>query len=75
MLRLNGFVTEIDSMHRKLANNFKQADKMNAKFIIIVGEGEINSDILTIKNNNTKEEYKVKSEELIDFLDEHLKED
>ena len=28
-----------------------------------------------IKNNNTKEEYKVKSEELIDFLDEHLKED
>lgn len=75
MLRLNGFVAEIDSMHRKLANNFKQADKMNAKFIIIVGEEEVNSDILTIKNNNTKEEYKVKSEELIGFLDEHLKED
>ena len=70
-LRLNGFITEIDYNNRNLKNNFKNADRFNAKFIIIVGESEKDSGILTIKNNQTKEEYKIDHDELIDFLDEH----
>lgn len=71
-LRMNGFITEIDYMNRKIGNNFKQADRMNAKFIIIIGEEEKQTNILTIKNNHTKEEYKVDIKDLIDFLDENL---
>ena len=71
-LRLNGFITEIDYNNRNLKNNFKNADRLNTKFIIIIGEEEKNSDILTIKNNKTKEEYKINHDELIDFLDEKL---
>lgn len=71
-LRMNGFITEIDYMNRKIGNNFKQADRMNAKFIIIIGEEEQQSNILTVKNNHTKEEYKVDIKDLIDFLDDNL---
>jgi len=71
-LRLNGFITEMDYNSRNLKNNFKNADKLNTKFVIIIGEEEKNSGILTIKNNETKEEYKVEHDELVDFLDENL---
>ncbi|MEG0618540.1 MAG: histidine--tRNA ligase [Bacilli bacterium] len=74
-LRLNGFTVEMDYMSRKLTNNFKQADKLNSEFIIIIGEEEIKNKTLTIKNNKTKEEYKIKETEVIDFLDEFIKGD
>ena len=73
-LRLNGFNVDIDYMNRKIQNNFKQADRLKAKFVIIIGEDEVNNNILTIKDNHTKEEYKVNTLDIIDFLDEKLSE-
>ena len=75
ILRMNGFSSEIDGMSRNIKGNFKQADRLGAKYIIIIGEEEVKSNILTIKNNNTKEEYKMNLEELIDFLDENIEEE
>lgn len=72
IMRMNGFSVDMDYMSRKLGNNFKQADRLNAKFVCIIGSNEIESNILTIKNNQTKEEYKIKKEDLIDFLDEKI---
>lgn len=74
-LRLNGFITEIDYNSRNLKNNFKNADRLNSKFIIIIGEEEKNTNIITIKNNKTKEEYKIPFEEIIKFLDNNIIED
>lgn len=71
-LRLNGFNTEMDYLNRNLKNNFKNADKINCKYVIIIGEEEVNSNIITVKDNSTKEEFKVKIEDLIDFFDEKL---
>ena len=71
-LRLNGFNVDIDYMNRKIANNFKYADRLKAKYVIIIGEDEVKSNILTIKDNNTKEEFKVNTLDIIDFLDEKL---
>ena len=69
-LRMSGYKTDMDFMSRNLKSNFKQSERLNSKYIIIVGEEEVKTNILTIKNNETKEEYKVKLEELIDFLDD-----
>ncbi len=71
-LRLNGFKTDIDYLDRNLKSNFKQADRLDSKYIIIIGDEEIESKKLTIKDNKTKEEYKVAFEDLIEFLDERL---
>ena len=73
-IRMNGFTADMDYMNRNIKSNFKQADRLNAKYVIIVGEEEINSNILTLKDNKTKEEYKIEVEELIDFLDSKIEE-
>lgn len=74
-LRMSGFKTEIDYMGRKLPANFKQADRLNATYIIIIGEEELKNNILTIKNNKTKQEYKIETKELINFLDDNIEEE
>ena len=71
-LRLSGFSVEMDYDNRNLKSNFKSADKLGVKYIIIIGEEEIKSKVLTIKNNESKEEYKVDLENIIEFLDEKL---
>jgi len=75
IIRMNGFKADIDEMSRNIKGNFKQADRLNAKYVIIIGEEELNTNILTIKNNNTKEEFKIKIEDLIEFLDKNIEED
>lgn len=75
IIRMNGFKADIDEMSRNIKGNFKQADRLNAKYVIIIGEEELNTNILTIKNNNTKEEYKVNIEDLIEFLDKNIEEE
>ena len=73
-LRLSGFSVDIDSLNRSMKSNFKQADRKKARFILIIGESERNENVLTIKNNHTKKEYKVSIDELIDFLDDMMDE-
>lgn len=71
-LRMNGFNVDLDYLERNMKNNFKHADKLKAKFIIIIGDDEVTNKIITVKNNETKEEFKVKLENIVEFLDEKL---
>lgn len=74
-LRLSGFKADTDYMNKNIKANFKQADKKNAKFLILLGEDELEQNLLTVKDNHTKEEYKIQKEELIAFLDEAFEEE
>lgn len=73
-LRMNGFTIETDYLNRNLKGNFKQADRLGAKFIVLIGEDEQKEHIYTIKNNDTKEEYKIDQDYIVMFLDEKLEE-
>ena len=80
-LRLNGFRVETEYMGRALKGQFKQADRLNAKFLIILNdevapeqiaeaiEDEVKDNILTVKDNHTKETTMVKEAEIDDYLD------
>lgn len=72
VLRMNGFNSDMDYMNRNIKSNFKQADRLNSKYVIIIGEEEVNSNILTIKDNKNKEEYKINVEEIVEFLDKNI---
>ena len=74
IIRMNGFSSDVDSMSRNIKGNFKQADRLNTKYIIIIGEEELKTNILTVKNNKTKEEYKVNIKDIIEFLDKNIEE-
>ena len=47
---------------------FKLCDKVNPKYIIIIGETERLNGIYTVKNSDTKVQENVKKEDLISYL-------
>ena len=55
-LRRQGFTVERDYLNRKLKAQFKSADTFGAKVLITLGESEIESKQVTVKNNQTREE-------------------
>ncbi len=71
-LRANGFKTDTEYTSRALKAQFKQADRLNAKYLIILNDEDLKNDEVKIKNNKTKEEELVSVDYLLYFLDEHL---
>ncbi len=73
-LRMSGFTVDMDFQNRNMKANFKQSERLEAKYNLILGEEEVKTDVLTLKSNETKEEFKISKEALIDFLDENIEE-
>lgn len=71
-IRMCGYKADMDLSNKSMKAKFKEADRYNSKFIIMVGEEEVKTGILTIKDNLTKEEKKVEYDDLIDFLDTNI---
>ena len=61
-LRQQGFKVERDYLNRKLKAQFKSADVFAAKTLITLGESEVESGQVTVKNNQTREEVQVSLE-------------
>jgi len=72
-LRDKGFAVESDLMARSLKSQFKYADKIGAKFVITIGDDEINENKVSIKNMETGEQIKVWSNDADDYLREYVK--
>ena len=68
-LRMNGFRVETDTMGRSLKGQFKQADRFNPKFLIILNSDDLVAGEIQVKDNLTKETVMVKEAEIDDYLD------
>ncbi len=55
-LRINGINTEIFLNDKKLKAKMKYADKLEIPYVIVVGEDEVKSDVVKIKNMKTGNE-------------------
>ena len=55
---------ERDYLGRKIKAQFKSADTFKAKTVITLGESEVESGQVNVKNNATREEVTVSFEEL-----------
>ena len=63
-LRTQGFAAERDYLDRKLKAQFKSADIFNAKTLITLGESELESGQVTVKNNHNREEIIVSLDQI-----------
>lgn len=68
-LRFNGLKVEIDHMERSLKAQMKYANKLNAKFAVVIGEEELESKKMKLKNMATGEETEI----LIDEIEKAIK--
>ena len=67
-LRLNNIICETNVMGKSLKSQFKEADNMNAKNLIILNSEDLSKGLITVKDNATKEEVKVPEDEIIDYI-------
>ena len=68
-VRLNGFTVETDYLDKNLKGQFKEIERLNPKYFIVIGDDELKSGQVKIKDNDTKEEESITIDEIINFLD------
>ena len=68
-LRLQGLRVETEYTGRALKGQFKQADRLNAKFLVILNSEDLVAGVIQVKDNQTKEVTMVKEAEIDDYLD------
>lgn len=67
-LRESGLNAQINLENQKLGKKFKYANNINVKYVIIIGEDEINNNVVTLKNMETGNQETVKIEEAIQII-------
>lgn len=63
-LRRQGLTAEREYLNRKLKAQFKAADQFQAKTLITLGESELESGSVVLKNNKTREQLEVSMRDL-----------
>ena len=71
-LRWSEIKTEMDTLNRGLKAQFKQADRLNARLLVILNNEDLQRGIITVKDNLTKEEVKIDESEILDYIISNL---
>ena len=66
--RNNNINTLIEMNKRKVGKCFEYAERENIRYVMIVGENEVTSNIYKIKDMNKKEEYSLEIGEIIELI-------
>lgn len=75
MLRANGFTCDMDQCDRGLKGQFKSADRFHAHFSLIIGDEEVQKEVVNMKCNHTKEQVEVPLENIVEFIENHYEGD
>ena len=58
-LRNKGVKVEMDSLARNVKGQFKYADRLESKYTIVIGDNEMDQNLVSIKNMKTSEQKQV----------------
>ncbi|HPR16995.1 MAG TPA: histidine--tRNA ligase [Candidatus Cloacimonadota bacterium] len=72
-LRINGIKAEYNPDKTSVKAQMKAADKENARFTLIIGDDEIASHTVVVKEMDTGEQQKIPQAELVAFLQKQRK--
>jgi histidyl-tRNA synthetase len=67
-LRSNGFKAERDYLDRKIKAQFKAAERLQARFVAVLGENELNNHVINLKDQATGEQKEVHLDQFIETL-------
>lgn len=68
ILRENNISCEINHLNKSPKAQFKYANKIDAKFVIVIGDEEIEKAIVNVKNMETGEQEEVAIDSLLDYF-------
>ncbi|RKQ37882.1 histidine--tRNA ligase [Oceanobacillus halophilus] len=73
-LRVNGIQVDKDYQNRKMKGQFKSADRYQAKYVLILGENELENRVVNLKSMETGEQIEVPIDNLTEMVKEKLQE-
>src|SRR5699024_4383875 len=71
-LRKNGIQVDKDYQGRKMKAQFKAADRLQAKYAIIIGEDELDKQVVHIREMATGEQFEAAINDVLSILTERL---
>ncbi|MCI5535002.1 MAG: histidine--tRNA ligase [Firmicutes bacterium] len=71
-LRRNGIKSQIDDLQRNFKGQFKYADRLGAKYAVVIGDNELETGVATLKDMEKGEQSEVKFDDLIDELKKRI---
>jgi histidyl-tRNA synthetase len=67
-MRNAGLKAEKDYEDKKMKAQFKAADRHQAKFVAVLGEDELEKNVITVKNMETGSQEEMAIDQLISYL-------
>ncbi|KAA3613201.1 MAG: histidine--tRNA ligase [Calditrichaeota bacterium] len=71
-LRETGYSTDTDFLKRSMKAQFREANRQQAQFVLILGENELQKNIFSVKNMESGEQQDVAVDEVLAFLENNL---
>ncbi|MFD2618201.1 histidine--tRNA ligase [Terrilactibacillus laevilacticus] len=71
-LRRSGISCDQDYMDRKIKAQFKQADRLNVPFVVVMGDEEIEKGVVNVKTMETGNQQEVEIQQLASYIKEHI---
>lgn len=69
-LRDHGYTADIDYKNRKMKTQMKSADRLQAKHVILIGEDEVNEQVVSLRDMASRDQQQVKMDQLIEIIKE-----
>ncbi|WP_320415050.1 histidine--tRNA ligase [Candidatus Thermokryptus mobilis] len=74
-LRKKSIPCEIDLLNRSLKSQMKEANRQGARYVVIIGESEIEKDVCLVRDMNSGEQVEVPFGKIVEYIvDKYAKE-
>ncbi len=71
-LRNNSISVDLDHLNRSLKAQFKYANKIGADYTIVIGDNELENNVVALKNMKTGEQVEIELNKIVDEIIEKL---
>lgn len=64
-LRTNGLRADMDYTDRRMKAQMKSADRLEANHVIVIGDEEVDEDVVMLRNMATRQQEKISTAEVV----------
>ncbi|MFZ3576440.1 histidine--tRNA ligase [Virgibacillus sp. DJP39] len=68
VLRENGVQVDRDYQGRKMKGQFKAADRVNARFVLVLGDQEIENNVINVKDMKSGDQKEVALSDIVSYM-------
>ncbi|QHT47259.1 histidine--tRNA ligase [Bacillus sp. SB49] len=71
-LRLNGLQADKDYLGKKMKGQFKAADRLGSRYVLVIGDQELEKQVINVKDMETGEQKEIALEEVVRYMQSKL---